>query len=633
MIIGNTVKFNYLNTTFTYPTEIQNTDTSIHDFIAVIKSVNRLPFDKSNMFFSDDIWDFSNFTNLSIPSSALKFNFNLCCDTYREQIKLYVLVQILNNDKKIQSIRREFSTLNYFLNYVESQGIFDIEDITDDVIQNFLPHYDNVVSFNQAQIYLKKFFIYYSINFGLPLSDHRRKILSECNKGALSAYKKNVKIPNIPSDYYNQLLSAVINISNSSEQDKYTRAAACLMIILMQTGLRIGECLSLQTDALEEITIFNGDKTYYLKYKTWKRHRRNGTYSLERTYVNDLTQKAYKQLLDLYHDERLAAKTDFLYLGSKYNMICKTKYPLCVSQFKMNALRVYAEVNKVFPIIDIPPDAYPGLTPHKIPVWSSVSVWYPNAKTITFPTSHQFRVYVCTDLYNKGVPLQYIRKFMGHLSHEMQGYYVRPNMKKPQEDMKFSSDVIKNIATGETKLLGGSDPSGLTKQINKFIADNHFNVQKDMNAICAALVKKIPIRQKTGGVCIKSSMRECHLDNPTNEFYCAYGVCPNLYHFYYMADLSYRQCKELLETISINQKNEFFRQVEKETNMLRTIAKTKLLPELDELRNVIEKKGTEAVMMQYPDLTEIIENFDKIEKEAQRWTKLQIDLNGISNQL
>ena len=622
MIIGNTVKINYLNTTFTYPDEIQNTDTSIHDFIAVIKSVNRLPFDKSNIFFSNDIWDFSTFTNLSISSSALKFNFKLCCDTYREQLKAYVLIQILDLPKKVQSVHQEFFILHPFFNYLESQGTFDIEDITDDKIQDFLSRYDNILRFCQIQACLKNFFDYYSINYGIPLSDRRRKILSEHDKGALSAYKKNSKISNIPSDYYNQLLKAVINISDSPDQDKYTRAAACLMIILMQTGLRIGECLALKTDALQETTIFSGRKTYYLKYRTWKRERGNGTYSWERTYVNDLTQKAYKQLIDLYHDERLAAQTDFLYLGSRYNIAYKTKYPLYSSLFTFNSLRVYAEVNKVFPIIDIPPNAYPGLTPHIIPKWSAVSIAYPDAKTITIPTSHQFRVYVCTDLYNKGVPLQYIRKFMGHLSNEMQGYYVRPNMKKPQEDMKFSSDVIKNIAVGETKLLGGSDPSGLTKQINKFIADNHFNVQKDMDAICAALVKKIPIRQKTGGVCIKSSMRECHLDNATNEFYCAYGVCPNLYHFYYMADLSYRQCKELLETISINQKNEFFRQVEKETNMLKTIAKTKLLPELDELKNVIEKKGAEAVMMQYPDLTEIIENFEEIEKEAKRWTKL-----------
>lgn len=93
--------------------------------------------------------------------------------------------------------------------------------------------------------------------------------------------------------------------------------------------------------------------------------------------------------------------------------------------------------------------------------------------------------------------------------------------------------------------------------------------------------------KKTGGVCIKHSMlRECSKDAKTNEFYCAYGVCPNIFHFYYMADVSYRQAKELVETININKSRGLMRQVQKESHMLQTIINQKLMPELTELRNV-----------------------------------------------
>lgn len=63
------------------------------------------------------------------------------------------------------------------------------------------------------------------------------------------------------------------------------------------------------------------------------------------------------------------------------------------------------------------------------------------------------------------------------------------------------------------------------------------------------------------------------------------------------------------------------RQVQKESNMLRSIAKSKLLPEFSELRNTVNKKSAEAVIMEYPDLSDIIEHFEDIEKEAAAWIR------------
>ena len=135
------------------------------------------------------------------------------------------------------------------------------------------------------------------------------------------------------------------------------------------------------------------------------------------------------------------------------------------------------------------------------------------------------------------------------------------------------------------------------------------------------LAKKLPIRQKTGGVCIKSSqLRECSMDAKTNEFYCAYGVCPNIVHFYYMADVTYRQCKELQETININKERGHMRQVEKETNMLYTITKKRLIPELEDLKAVIKRDGFESVYEIHPEVQPIVENIDIIEKEAITWS-------------
>ena len=124
---------------------------------------------------------------------------------------------------------------------------------------------------------------------------------------------------------------------------------------------------------------------------------------------------------------------------------------------------------------------------------------------------------------------------MSHLTSSMVRYHILPKS-SPQEDMEFSLKTLQEVVSGKTKILG--DNKGLSDNINEFINANHFNVATDLDEICKALANKIPIRQKTGGVCIKSSqLRECSMDAKTNEFYCAYGVCPNIVHFYYYADI------------------------------------------------------------------------------------------------
>jgi hypothetical protein len=86
-------------------------------------------------------------------------------------------------------------------------------------------------------------------------------------------------------------------------------------------------------------------------------------------------------------------------------------------------------------------------------------------------------VHVCTELYNAGVPLQYIEKFMAHLSEEMKGYYVRVTPSNPQEDVEFAYKTLEKVVTGETKLLGGT--GDLSGKIQEFIEQNHYNIAND----------------------------------------------------------------------------------------------------------------------------------------------------------
>lgn len=241
-------------------------------------------------------------------------------------------------------------------------------------------------------------------------------------------------------------------------------------------------------------------------------------------------------------------------------------------------------------------------------------------KYVVRPTITQFRVHVCSDLYAKGCPIEYIEKFMSHLSADMAYYYVRPQ-NSIQENIEESTRVLREIVTKESLPIGAD--KGLIDKIDEFIAENNMSIQKDLNDICIKLAERIPIRVKMGGVCIKSSkFRECSKDAATDEFYCAYGVCPNLYTFYYMADIAYEQIKDLCESIEINRKKGCKKQVQKNIQMVQTILRNKLVPQIHELKRIIAEKGLNYVMEKHPQITNIIVNLDSIEREIDEWEQM-----------
>lgn len=614
--MNKTIKLKGTTLEYTYPDEYILEKDSIKEFLKSIKKINKLNFDKADYFYSDNFWDFSPYTTLNVRKIKLCFNFDLCCETFRNDLKDFIFIEILQNKRKIQSTHTYFSELYDFFNFIESKGFYHIKDITDNIIKEFLSIREKVSIYelrNNKKV-LKEFFIFQEINFKILLTNERLSLLENTDISVYYACAEQSKTPNIPEDYFNKFLSATLKIIDNKEEEMFHRGVACIYVILSQTGLRIGECLDLEVGCLKEISIFNGEKkAYYIDYKTWKREKGNNVYTWEKTYVNELTKKAYDNLIDIYKEKREKLKSNYLFLGNHDNEI-----PLNSDRFDDLSRKYFLYLNQFFPTINVPKGTYKNIPTLSMEKRHFSKKKYPNTKTVTRPNTLQFRVHVCTELYNKGVPLKYIEKFMSHLSSDMAGYYVRPNKKNPQEDMDFSLKTLEKIVSGENKILGSD--SGLIEKINEFIEKNHYNVEKDLKTICEKLATKIPIRQKTGGVCIKSSMlRECSKDAKTNEFYCAYGVCKNIFHFYYMADVSYRQAKELCETITINKERGHMRQVQKELNMLYTITKNKLIPELDELKNMINKKDINSILMEYPDLKEIVENYDSIYEEALKW--------------
>lgn len=167
-------------------------------------------------------------------------------------------------------------------------------------------------------------------------------------------------------------------------------------------------------------------------------------------------------------------------------------------------------------------------------------------------------------------------------------------------------------------------PSDVSR-VGSFKKNNNYNIERDIDEICKKLAERIPIRVKTGGVCIKSSrFRECAKDSATNEFYCAYGVCPNICTFYYMADISYRQAKELVENIECNKSRGCIKQAQKSLNMLNTLLNQKLIPQIGQLKDSINKRGASSVIEKHPNMEYLIINLDSVEKEIEKWRLLTL---------
>lgn len=626
MATSNAIYITELQTTYTLPEKVTLYSNHTEPYIDTLMALNKLPFNGLDIYYADNIWDFSTAIKLNITKSKLKFNFGLMNNSvFTNDMKNYILLTLLENKIKIQSIHSRYLAIKDFFLFAENNyHVYHVEDITVPIVKAFLQKIrdeGSITKLRKVKTGLRAFYMQYSANFKDITSKGLLALFEQDDAKVFKAYQYSKRSKPIPKEYFNKMLSACITVMNDENQTLSNRGAACVYIILSQTGLRIGEVLGLRTNCLRTTTIFNGEKAHYFEYSTWKREEGNNVSSSALTYVNELTYNAYNTLIQIYTERRQTFGLDNLYMGGKH--VTSQSFPLDSENFVKAALRLFVNFdnNGLLSTVNLAPDIYPTLHVFKtgsMNISQSGQFIYEKIQTVTFPDTQQLRFHCCTELAEKGVPLEYIQRFMSHLTNEMIRYHMLPQS-SPQEDMEFSLKTLREVASGKTKILG--DNKGLSESIKKFIEENNFKVATDLEEICETLAKKLPIRQKTGGVCIKSSqLRECSMDAKTNEFYCAYGVCPNIVHFYYMADVTYRQCKELQETININKERGHMRQVEKETNMLYTITKKRLIPELEDLKAVIKRDGFESVYEIHPEVQPIVENIDTIEKEAITWS-------------
>ena len=444
----------------------------------------------------------------------------------------------------------------------------------------------------------------------------------------VEAVKVNSQRSPIPTKYRDNLISLLIKTMNDVNKNNSLRAQCAILIIASQTGLRASELSLLEINSDENVTV-DGKEYSLLNYKMIKTAKNSTGYINKQTFLNPLAKEAYDQLVILHSENRKRRRKSNLLFCPK-----NSKIPLNPDNYIYYLKRFIAHNADVIGAFDKENAKYlTGVTVKDFCNRLYFGKWKTIEDTvfrkykgisldtmIYYPVIHQFRNTVVNELFRHGTKLEYIRRYMGHLTTEMTAAYAGFNDNDIQENQKIAEEVIQTYITGEAKILGSSGQR-MMQRIDEWIKENNLDVATDFDEIVLRLTRLIPIRAKHGGVCMKGTVLRdaCDIDSKVDEMFCAYGVCPNVCHFYFMADVSYSDFKATIDVYNYNVKNGFKRQAEKEKNKIRFIIKNRLLEEMIALKEEINSKGVEHILHMYPQLKEVIKNYDMIMSEINQW--------------
>lgn len=598
-----------------------------NQILETFKRIDRLPFSNLDIMFSDDVWDFSATTDLPVSKTKLVFCFD-SDSAYCEPLKLYILDGILKKNVKIRVLHDKVINVMRFLKQFEAEGYKVYSSVPKTAFKHLFDGMEDSCSYNTICAYkshLLMFSDFYERNFE-ELSDRSiRKFLQDRNTAKLNDIKHANKTPEVPIDYFPIFLDAVKAIMRDEQEDAEDRMTAATIILYSQIGFRTAELFTVKTGAVQSVYSPDKDKPlYYMDFISFKHGTGENGGTVAHTYINALSKEAYELLEYLCSESRNRLGVDTLFV-TKNQKHATFSAPSYAERYRKFILRHWKELQ----CLNIGDD-YEDLSCAEVGVffksdkqgysaYDKEADWVKPLQMddkIYYPTIRQFRVSVCTSLYRQQIPLHYIRKHMNHLSEDMAAYYIRPQKNLEEE---YSETIYRAVFKDGSKMLG-TNGDAFVQKINEFIEQNHMNIQNDMEGVIQAVAKKFPLRSKIGGMCIRcGEVIPCASNNSTDVIYCAFGMCPNHCHMFFMADISYEEYIQNRNVAQYNKDNGYKKAYQKELNKLKFIIEHSLMPELTMLEDELERHGEEDILAKYPQLTYIVNHLDSIKQEVQTW--------------
>lgn len=584
-----------------------------------IRKLDKIPLKKVDITFSSDIWDLHSAVLERVPQRKSIYKFEQIPADFKDEAKFFILLLLWQGNNKIQSIYRTLGELKKFFQYLSTNNISSLNYVSFKTIKSFIEETKKQVTPSTLEQYkscICRLFEFHSQNFSPLEFTPIYKYLNNYDSNACLAQREANKWELIPEDYFNRLISCLSQVMDNENAPIDERGIASMVLLLARTGIRQGDLRDCPIDALKSTTILNDTQTaHYLKYETTKNQRGDRTKREVYSIMDNTAVRAYNVLTAIYHKRRSEIGSNLLFVPLKVRTLPVTENTIdrMLSAFLL-------KYGKEVDCINVA-EKYPGLRAQLIKPYIDrhittidiMSKYSPN-DILSIPRPHQFRVNLCNELYEKGTPELFIQMHMTHLHREITTHYIRPkkDIKKEQE---YAESVMKMIVTNNVTVLGDNKDE-LIRKIKKFVAHSNLNIERDLDTIVAKLIKKMPVRAKAGGICIKSGpIRDCSKNDISDEIFCSYGMCPNNFHVYYMADISYNKYLTVLETIKFNKANNFPKAVEKETNKLKWLIQKYLLPEVEELKKEIANQGADKIKKLHPQLTFLVDNVDSIYEE------------------
>lgn len=563
-----------------------------------------VPNSDNKITYSENVWDFNDYYK-DINSKDYIIYFNKASEDYRDYLKMFVIYKITQKSK-VSTIKTRIFCFISIINAIKNEQNKPFSLITTDDIKNEIES-RNIISSTKHNLYVAAYLIYEFIikNYELSLPVDINELQKKSAEDRAISKKESTKIPNIPEDYYSIILTKAIETLDNEKASYNRRMTAGLIIIETQTGLRTQDLLGLKVSDLHEKKLPVSDvMCNYLHFQTRKPSKAHSDMLEFDIYASQLCADAFNKM-SILRKKCVYKNEPYLYvLDSSKNST--NKYPIETNRLRIEYRKFFLEELK-----NLTCEKWEGITPVN-------HIQGGKTYKLNIPEIRQYRVHLATALYNNGVSLNYIKKYLGHLSEYMLGYYVRP--KNPgHENAKYAERIVKKIAGDDMTPLG-SMGAELKQNLQQFIKEGKYNVKSDTSKILNDLGENLVIREKGPGLCcIKTTIIPCKYDARTDKMLCAFGTCPNIFHFFDMINVSYMQFHELQNSYQQNKDNGFKRAAEKELNKLKSFCKGRLTPELDELERVVKTKGLSAFVKQYPDLQYYATNIDNIRKEIQLW--------------
>jgi site-specific recombinase XerD len=602
---------------------------SLQNFIQVAKERKINLIGKDIDFFGDE-WDFREFRLRTQAPTHFRYNLKNATDGLNDyfNIVLRLFLYYIISDKGVQhtSTYSTFNTIKNFVQEIFRKRIYNLKYLNRSDIENYIEQKKWLYSSQtKGKTAIKYFLSMYSFVIEDVYTKDIDHFLSDVDRTKLNAIVLENKIPLLSTEIFNKIETELLKTLNNDKKHKKFRLVAGLVLICMQTGLRPSELVNLEKKSLT-IEKF-GDKVLgklsYYSSKT--RHKQE----------NIITTIATTKAINVFNKMIEIDKENC----SKYLAFDKDGLPFAVGKFSGRFRRLCVESCIEMGLMH---NSNPSQFVSTIKMKDALRQYATRAKPpsgtkeedlISLPTLTQFRVYFASDLRARGVDDRRISLMLGHSSKDMFGYYAR-GAGEVQEEKQAIEQLIYEVADNKASLLG---PKGneFESRIKKFMEKNNYNVKENLRQIIDGITNESELRMKLGGFCIHSSKRRtCHYDTTTDEFFCAYGCCPNHCHTYFSAPITYEKFKEIVVAVKYNLSNSFNQQAEKEMKKLKVIILYELKPEIDDLVLQLSKQSAESIMERHPNTEHIINSIDEIKNEIAEWTenisKLEKKIKGES---